>query len=194
MLHSHLSDGERHDEWHKIREGRARIVIGARSAVFAPVEPLGLIIVDEEHEHSYKQEEAPRYHARDVAVVRAQKEGAVVVLGSATPSLETYHHAKAGHYQLLKCPRERMIRVFLGQGDGHAQKGAKGKGIPILSQQQGGHRATIGKKSRRCFFESTRLCFLSAVSWADSLRVSSMQCVSDLPSSPAALAMSSLWS
>ncbi|HEX4348867.1 MAG TPA: DEAD/DEAH box helicase, partial [Verrucomicrobiae bacterium] len=70
VLHSHLSAGERHDEWHKIRQGRARIVIGARSAIFAPVEPLGLIVVDEEHEHTYKQEESPRYHARDVAVMR----------------------------------------------------------------------------------------------------------------------------
>ena len=136
VLHSHLSDGERHDEWHKIREGRARIVIGARSAVFAPVEPLGLIIVDEEHEHSYKQEEAPRYHARDVAVVRAQKEGAVVVLGSATPSLETYHHAKAGHYQLLEMPSRAddkslpWVRVMDMRSEGR-----KGKGIPILSQQ-----------------------------------------------------------
>ncbi|MFN7142034.1 MAG: DEAD/DEAH box helicase, partial [Limisphaerales bacterium] len=82
VLHSHLSAGERHDEWHKIRQGRAKIVIGARSAIFAPVEPLGLIIVDEEHEHSYKQEESPRYNARDVAVVRGQMEEAVVVLGS----------------------------------------------------------------------------------------------------------------
>src|SRR5205823_3542266 len=69
VLHSHLSAGERHDEWHKIRQGRARIVIGARSAIFAPVDPLGLVIVDEEHENTYKQEEAPRYHARDVAIV-----------------------------------------------------------------------------------------------------------------------------
>ena len=73
VLHSHLSAGERHDEWHKIRQGRARIVIGARSAVFAPVEPLGLVIVDEEHEHSYKQEEAPRYNARDLAVCAASR-------------------------------------------------------------------------------------------------------------------------
>ena len=102
VLHSHLSTGERHDEWHKIRQGRARIVIGARSAIFAPVDPLGLIIVDEEHEHSYKQEEAPRYHARDVAVVRGQREGAVVVLGSATPSLESYHNARRKKYRLLE--------------------------------------------------------------------------------------------
>ncbi len=105
VLHSHLSGGERHDEWHKIRDGRARIVIGARSAVFAPVEPLGLLIVDEEHEHSYKQEEAPRYHARDVAVVRAQKERAVVVLGSATPSIESFYNSKKGKYTLLEMTR-----------------------------------------------------------------------------------------
>ena len=104
VLHSHLSAGERHDEWHKIRKGRARIVIGARSAIFAPVDPLGLIIVDEEHEHSYKQEEAPRYNARDVAVVRGLAEDAVVVLGSATPSLESYHNAKKGKYRLLELP------------------------------------------------------------------------------------------
>ncbi len=104
VLHSHLSAGERHDEWHKIRDGRAKIVIGARSAVFAPVEPLGLIIVDEEHEHSYKQEEAPRYNARDVAVVRGQMEKATVVLGSATPSMESFHNAKKGKYRLLELP------------------------------------------------------------------------------------------
>ena len=101
VLHSHLSEGERHDEWHKIHSGRARIVIGARSAVFAPLKNLGLIIVDEEHETTYKQEEAPRYHARDVAVVRAKIEKCAVVLGSATPSLESYHNATTGKYQLV---------------------------------------------------------------------------------------------
>ncbi len=100
VLHSHLSEGERHDEWHKIHSGRAQIVIGARSAVFAPLKNLGLIIVDEEHETTYKQEEAPRYHARDVAVVRAKIEKCAVVLGSATPSLESYHNATTGKYQL----------------------------------------------------------------------------------------------
>jgi primosomal protein N' (replication factor Y) len=104
VLHSHLSGGERHDEWHKIRQGRARIVIGARSAVFAPVEPLGLIIVDEEHEYSYKQGEMPRYHARDVAVVRGRMEGAVVVLGSATPSMESFYNVQKGKYRLLQLP------------------------------------------------------------------------------------------
>src|SRR5947207_3639914 len=100
VLHSHLSEGERHDEWHKIHSGRARIVIGARSAVFAPLKHLGLIIVDEEHETTSKQEEAPRYHARDVAVVRAKIEKCVVILGSATPSLESYHNASTGKYRL----------------------------------------------------------------------------------------------
>src|SRR5213082_3134721 len=100
VLHSHLSEGERHDEWHKIHSGRARIVIGPRSAVFAPLENLGLIVVDEEHENTYKQEEAPRYNARDVAAVRATIEKCVVVLGSATPSLESYYNAVRGKYRL----------------------------------------------------------------------------------------------
>jgi primosomal protein N' (replication factor Y) (superfamily II helicase) len=101
VLHSHLSEGERHDEWHKIHSGRARIAIGARSAIFAPLKNLGLIVVDEEHETTYKQEEAPRYHARDVAIVRAKIEKCVVVLGSATPSLESYHNAAIGKYRLV---------------------------------------------------------------------------------------------
>jgi len=100
VLHSHLSQGERHDEWHKIHSGRARIAIGPRSAVFAPLKNLGLIVVDEEHENTYKQEEAPRYHARDVAVVRAKIEKCAVILGSATPSLESYHNATTGKYRL----------------------------------------------------------------------------------------------
>ncbi|MCW0220186.1 MAG: primosomal protein N' [Prosthecobacter sp.] len=101
VLHSHLSDGERHDEWFKVHEGRAKIVIGARSAIFAPLENLGLIIVDEEHEPSYKQEDTPRYHARDVAVVRGRIENCAVLLGSATPSLESFQNASTGKYELL---------------------------------------------------------------------------------------------
>lgn len=95
VLHSRLSGGERYDEWRKIREGKAQVAIGARSAVFAPFRRLGLIVMDEEHETSYKQEETPKYHARDVAVKRAAQHGAVVVLGSATPSLESYHAARS---------------------------------------------------------------------------------------------------
>ena len=102
VLHSHLSEGERHDEWHRIRSGRAQIVIGARSAVFAPLERLGLIVVDEEHEPSYKQEEAPRYHGRDIAVLRAHLERCCVLLGSATPSLESFHNVSIGKYELLR--------------------------------------------------------------------------------------------
>lgn len=102
ILHSAMSDGERYDEWHSIRRGRARIVIGPRSALFAPVANLGLIIVDEEHDSSYKQESAPRYHGRDLAVLRAHMEGAAIVLGSATPSLESIHNAMLGKYKLVR--------------------------------------------------------------------------------------------
>jgi len=102
VLHSHLSDGERHDEWHKIHSGDARVVIGARSSIFAPLENLGIIIVDEEHESSYKQDEAPRYNARDMAVLRGHREGAAVLLGSATPSLESWHNAQTGKYRLVR--------------------------------------------------------------------------------------------
>ncbi|MFD1176173.1 primosomal protein N' [Paenibacillus puldeungensis] len=96
VMHSRLSTGERYDEWRKIREGRVEVAIGARSAVFAPFQNLGLIVMDEEHETSYKQEETPKYHARDVAVRRARQHGAAVILGSATPSLESYHAARSG--------------------------------------------------------------------------------------------------
>jgi len=136
VLHSHLSQGERHDEWHKIHSGRARIVIGARSAVFAPLKDIGLIIVDEEHETTYKQEEAPRYHARDVAVVRAKIEKCAVVLGSATPSLESYHNATTGKYELLtlsqrvddqRMPLMRIVDL--------RQERRKEKIAPILSEK-----------------------------------------------------------
>jgi len=134
VLHSHLSAGERHDEWHKIRQGRARIVIGARSAIFAPVEPLGLVIVDEEHEHSYKQEEAPRYHARDVAVVRGQREGAVVVLGSATPSLESFYNVERGKYAVLDLPhRADDKRMPVVRVQDMRTECRKDKGVPIFS-------------------------------------------------------------
>jgi primosomal protein N' (replication factor Y) (superfamily II helicase) len=104
ILHSALSDQERAEQWHRIKRGEARVVVGTRSAVFAPVADLALMIVDEEHDSSYKQEETPRYHARDVAVVRAKMANATVVLGSATPSLESYFNAKKNKYTLLHLP------------------------------------------------------------------------------------------
>jgi primosomal protein N' (replication factor Y) len=104
ILHSGLSDKERAEQWHRIRRGEARVVAGTRSAVFAPVSDLALIIVDEEQDSSYKQEETPRYHARDVAVMRAKMAGATAVLGSATPSLESYYNAKKNKYVLVELP------------------------------------------------------------------------------------------
>ena len=112
ILHSGLSDAERAEQWHRIRRGEARVVAGTRSAVFAPVSDLALIIVDEEQDSSYKQEETPRYHARDVAVMRAKMAGAgaVVVLGSATPSLESYFNAKKNKYALVELPDRVEMR------------------------------------------------------------------------------------
>ncbi|HEY0152437.1 MAG TPA: primosomal protein N' [Longimicrobium sp.] len=104
VLHSALSDGERYDEWRSLRAGEKQIVVGARSAVFAPLANLGAIVVDEEHESSYKQADAPRYHAREVAVVRAHIEGAVCLLGSATPALESWTNAQTGKYTLVELP------------------------------------------------------------------------------------------
>jgi len=104
VLHSALSNGERYDAWLALRRGEKRIAVGARSAIFAPLRDLGAIIVDEEHESSYKQGETPRYHAREVAIVRARAEGAVVVLGSATPSLESWTNAASDKYELLTLP------------------------------------------------------------------------------------------
>lgn len=109
ILHSALSDDERAEQWHRIRRGDARIVVGTRSAVFAPVSNLALIVVDEEHDHSYKQEETPRYHGRDVAVMRGKLNNAAVVLASATPSIESYHNAETGKYKLLELT-ERVER------------------------------------------------------------------------------------
>ena len=104
ILHSAFSDSERADQWRRIRRGEARVVVGTRSGIFAPVQNLGLIVVDEEHDQSYKQEETPRYNGRDVAVVRARASNATIVLGSATPSLETRQNAERGKYQRLLLP------------------------------------------------------------------------------------------
>jgi primosomal protein N' (replication factor Y) len=165
VLHSHLSAGERHDEWHKIRQGRARIVIGARSAIFAPVDPLGLIIVDEEHEQTYKQEEAPRYHARDVAIMRGQMENAVVLLGSATPSLESYYNTKKGKYTLLELPErvddQKMPRVRVVD---MRQSAAREKGNPIFSPQ------LIEAIHQRIEKKEQTILFLNRRGWATALQ------------------------
>jgi primosomal protein N' (replication factor Y) len=137
VLHSNLSQGERFDEWHRIRKGKARIVIGARSAVFAPLPDLGLIIVDEEHESSYKQESSPRYHARDVAVLRAAFESCAIILGSATPSLESWQNSLAGKYKLLRLNKRvdsqsmPLVRVIDMRLEKQKQKGQ----IAILSDR-----------------------------------------------------------
>ncbi len=129
ILHSGLSTGERFDEWRRIRSGKARIAIGTRSAVFAPLQNTGLIIIDEEHDGSYRQHEMPFYHGRDVAVVRAHFADAVVVLGSATPALESFHNAQIGKYEYLSLPNRignrplaraeliDMRKVFKGSND-----------------------------------------------------------------------------
>ncbi|HEX6250403.1 MAG TPA: primosomal protein N' [Gemmatimonadaceae bacterium] len=104
VLHSALGEGERYDAWQALRRGEKRIAVGARSAVFAPLPDLGAVIVDEEHEPSYKQGEAPRYHAREAAIIRARESGATVVLGSATPSLESWHNASTKKFRLLELP------------------------------------------------------------------------------------------
>src|SRR5205085_2589176 len=158
VLHSHLSEGERHDEWHKVHSGRARIVIGARSAVFAPLKNLGLIVVDEEHETSYKQEEAPRYHARDLAVVRAKIEKCVVVLGSATPSLEGYHNATIGKYRLTTLTqRVDQTQMPLMRVVDLRQERRKEKKAAILSERLSQAIAErLGKREQTILFLNRR--------------------------------------
>ena len=176
VLHSHLSSGERHDEWHKIRQGRARIVIGARSAVFAPVDPLGLVIVDEEHEHSYKQEEAPRYNARDLAVVRGQQEGAVVVLGSATPCMESYYNVQRKKYLLLSLTERAdeknmpIVRIV-----DMRNASSKGKGTSIFSPQL--HEAILQRLEKK---EQVML-FLNRRGWSSSLQCPECGFVAECP-------------
>lgn len=135
VLHSGLSGAQRHEEWRRIREGRARIVVGARSAVFAPLPNLGVIIVDEEHESSFKQDQLPRYHARDVAVKRGQLLNIPVVLGSATPSLESYYNATVrGSYHLLELP-DRVAGLKLPEVEiiDMGQERRKRRGVHLMS-------------------------------------------------------------
>jgi len=110
IQHSGLTAGERHDQWHRIRRGEVDVVVGTRSAVFSPIEDLGLIVVDEEHDASYKQEESPRYHGRDAAIMRGRHVDVLVVLGSATPSMETYNNAKIGKYEQVVLPQRVLQR------------------------------------------------------------------------------------
>ncbi len=110
VLHSHLGDAERGGQWRRVAAGHVQVVVGARSAVFAPARKLGLIVIDEEHETTFKQESTPRYHARDVAVMRARLENVPILLGSATPSLESWHNAQRGQYTLLTLPQRVLER------------------------------------------------------------------------------------
>ena len=134
IQHSGLSGGERHDQWQRIRRGDVDVVVGTRSAVFSPVRSVGLVIVDEEHDGSYKQEESPRYHGRDVAVVRGSQAGALVVLGSATPSMESFHNAQSGRYELLTLERRVLDRPMASVRivDMREEYAASGPGV-ILS-------------------------------------------------------------
>lgn len=159
VLHSHLSQGERFDEWHRIRKGKARIVIGARSAVFAPLPDLGLIIVDEEHENSYKQDSVPRYHGRDVAVLRAAFEQCAIVLGSATPSLESWHNANNNKYELLRLDQRAdgqsmpLVRVVDMRLESRKHKGS----MPILSDAlRAGLEARLEKGEQAILFLNRR--------------------------------------
>ena len=111
-MHSGLSAGEKYDEWRKIQRGEVKVVVGARSAIFAPFENIGIIILDEEHESTYKQEDTPRYHARDVAIKRSEFYNCPVILGSATPSLESYARASKGVYTLLTLRRRAKNQDF----------------------------------------------------------------------------------
>lgn len=162
VLHSHLSEGERHDEWHRVRDGKARIVIGARGAVFAPLQNLGLIVIDEEHDTSYKQDEGPRYHARDLAVVRGTMEPCAVLLGSATPSLESFENCRKGKYDLLELthrhdgcvlPVFRVVDMRLqGRGGGLNDRFLSPKLCQAIESRLAKGEQTILFLNRRGFF------------------------------------------
>ena len=163
VLHSALSDGERYDEWHRIRSGAARVVVGPRSAVFAPVRDLGLIVVDEEHDPSYKQDDNPRYNARDAAVLRGKIEGARVVLGSATPSLESWMNASEGKYALaeMKCragagtlPQVRLVDMSAPRRDGSSGAIFSQELLDAISLRLDRHEQTILFLNRRGYSRS----------------------------------------
>ena len=186
VLHSSLPATERRDQWKRIHEGKASVVVGTRSAVFAPCKNLGLIILDEEQEHSYRSENTPRYHAREVAIWRGTKEGALVLLGSATPSVETMYHARQGHYQLYKLPNRfngkplpkvEMVdmREQLKEGnpgsisypllDAIGQTAQRGKQAVLLLNRRGNSRAMVCvdcREAPECPRCSARLTYHSA--------------------------------
>ncbi len=178
VLHSALSDGERYDEWHRIRSGEARVVVGPRSAVWAPVRRLGLIVVDEEHETSYKQDETPRYHARDVAVLRGKIEGCRVVLGSATPSLESWMNVRRGKYELAEL-RQRagagtLPRIELVDMNEEARRSPTG-GCPIFS------KALLAAIQRRLDSGEQTILFLNRRGYASSLECEGCGWVPECP-------------
>ena len=158
VLHSGLTDAERHDQWQALRAGKVRVVVGARSALFAPVPKLGLIIVDEEHESSFKQESTPRYHARDVARERARLEGAVCVLGSATPALESWQAARAGEITLLQL-RERVAGGSLPPVqvvDMRYEKSAKNHWLILSRPLEEALRTALARGERAILFLNQR--------------------------------------
>jgi primosomal protein N' (replication factor Y) len=158
VLHSMLSDSQRHAQWMDIREGRAQVVIGPRSAIFAPVQRLGLIVIDEEHESSFKQQNVPRYHARDVAVLRASNENCYIVLGSATPSLESYYNAITRKYELLELS-ERVENLPLPKVElvDMREEGREVKHFPLISRHLHNLiKETLAKKEQVMLFLNRR--------------------------------------
>ena len=147
IQHSGLSDGERHDQWQRIRRGDIDVVVGTRSAVFAPLEQVGLIVVDEEHDGSYKQEESPRYNGRDVAIVRGRQAGALVVLGSATPSMESYHNAMTGKYERIVLARRVLDRPLAAVTvvDMREEYAAEGPDVILSRALRDGIRARVAR-------------------------------------------------
>jgi primosomal protein N' (replication factor Y) len=145
VLHSHLGDAERGGHWRRVAAGYVHVVVGARSSVFAPTRNLGLIVIDEEHEATYKQETTPRYHARDVAVMRARLENIPIILGSATPSLESFHNAQRGQYKLLELPQRVLERPLphVGVIDLRHQGPAKGRFSPVSEALDFAMRETL---------------------------------------------------
>ena len=150
IQHSGLSDGERHDQWQRIRRGDVDVVVGTRSAVFSPLRDVGLIIVDEEHDTSYKQDESPRYNGRDVALVRAQRAGALAVLGSATPSMESYANAVSGKYERIVLERRVMDRPLaqVTVVDMREEYAAEGPDVILSRALRDGIAARVDRKEQ----------------------------------------------